>query len=176
MGNDFSISNPNFVIISLWIAFSYWTARYFQYLHYLGDKNIKSTFHVKMLKSSEIKVRRYFDNQIRSEYSKANVQIFGIGYQPTNWEVPPSLMNPFSERKCRIIANINCQGQNPGDTQNNKTEVRDIALPQTRREMLSTWFHALGYTFVATPLFTEYVLPPLLAFISAIACILHATL
>ncbi|MGH8399626.1 MAG: hypothetical protein ACRESU_00865 [Gammaproteobacteria bacterium] len=169
-GTTFDVLNPDVVTLTLWIAFGYWFGRYLQFLTYLQDRHIYGTFRDRIFKYTYKYAEEEFKKQILAEYKQKNYEVRRIEVSSKGWDKRPSMKNPFSRRSISIIGNVGCM---VGVVSKVEGENRVIDIKQSKQQYISTWVRALSYTYFVTPLFTEYVLPPLLAAIAIVVGVVH---
>jgi hypothetical protein len=168
LGNEFDLPNSYIVDISLWIIFAYWSIRYFQYL---PRTSIYMTYEQKLLEIIGPYATKVYESNLKNlEIEKPkNTQHLQCEFKLLQWRVMPSGRNPFAKKATRIYYDIHISTPNGRTTR--PGQLMQIELPDDFMFDLKVWWSAINYTTWRTPFVSEYVIPPLLAFLAASASI-----
>lgn len=169
LGNEFTISNPRIINYSLWIAFAYWLMRYFQYMHELGGTRIYMTYEQKLLQLTLPDGRNNVNEKISA---KMGGLAYDIHFTAEQWASMPPLFNPVFKRELRFFYNTIIRMGNQ-ESRQTPTEEMTVSLNQGARQEFAAWWRAMNYTAWRTPLVSEYILPPALAFVVVFAAFVH---
>lgn len=173
LGNEFDIANPRIIDTSLWIAFLYWLLRYFQYLHFVGNRGIEDAYARKLfiwaMPSADAQFRSAVEAQCQAEQSTINRLVI----ESRSWfPDKPSILNPLASLNFRIQGQL-ARTFPRRDEPTSGIPTIDLKVNLKRRDLLVLWLRGVTYVSARTPLFTEYVLPPLLAFFVLTMSVFH---
>ena len=146
LGNDLTISEPDFVNTVFWIAMCYWLIRYIQYFYGLENNEIKNTFIYFMEKEvpkGAFKIYLKKEDLFPDDKEKPKVKIVDVGYVIRKSNIWIVQVNYFDSLKNKTLGS----GQ---------LTVQDWDLTKAK---IRSWI----YSMFVTRNFTEYFLPLVMA-------------
>ena len=153
-GNTVDLDSPLRVTAPLWIAWFYFLARYYQYLRALGDKGIKAQYTDRFMTLA--------GREAWTRFAKAFTRA-GDGSEMHFERGETYVVDWVGGVTFNLEGSVTTKGKAPGQME--VQEVRDIKQRIPARDPYLLWarLRAGWWVVVHTPLFTEYVLPLLVA-------------
>jgi len=172
LGSDFDISRPQIITISLWIAFAYWLIRYFQLLHDSGNLDIQLKYASTVYWPTANLATPILHQTVQKSIAEESGQLSSeITLQNMSWKIPPSILNPFSKRV--LSCSVNYQIKFQDGTTRSRSLTTEIEISPQTKFFLTTWADGAWQVALKTSLVTEYVLPPILAVVVLVICVVQ---
>jgi len=162
LGNELTISNPDVVTYSLWVAFIYWLIRYYQYFNDMPEKGIHSAVISRMNKLVPlVAVEKYKKD---ADLSAIFPDIDGAPEITLREAVVRTRTNKYWELGVSIDAAIG-DGDNKHGHTNIGIGVQLVNEQELRVPRIKAWLSVI----FTTRLFSEYFLPFLIAVITIVS-------